>query len=365
MPKKRPPFLHRERSRHGIPVWYVRRDHGPRIRLRAEYDSAEFWEEYKAALAGTAPAKKGGRPGSLEWAITRYRASSAWAALAPATRRQRENIFHQVEKTAGKELLSQITQKVIIAGRERRSAHPHAANNFLKAMRGFFDWAAGDGNLVKDNPCIGVKLLKGSNDDVGFHTWNEDELARFEAKWPVGTRQRLAFDILLYTGLRRGDAVKLGRQHVQDGLITLRTEKTGEPVTLPILEPLAHSIAATTTGDLTFLVTERGQPFVKESFGNWFRQACTAAKCQGSAHGLRKAGATRAAENGATERQLMALFGWSTNKMAALYTRTAEKKRLATDAAQLLLRKQPENKNARTFSRSAGAKPKTSEKSRG
>jgi integrase len=113
----------------------------------------------------------------------------------------------------------------------------------------------------------------------------------------------------------------------------------------PVLPILAATIAASKTGDLTFLVTESGTPFVKESFGNWFREACRKAGCPGSAHGLRKAGATRAADNGATVHQLMALFGWKTEKMALLYTRNADRKRLARDAASLLLPAQSENKN--------------------
>ena len=108
---------------------------------------------------------------------------------------------------------------------------------------------------------------------------------------------------------------------------------------------LAATIAATKIGDLTFLVTERGTPMVKDSFGNWFRDACRAAGCPGSAHGLRKAGATRAAENGATVNQLMALFGWKTEKMALLYTRKADRKRLASQAAPLLVSAQTSNEN--------------------
>lgn len=122
-----------------------------------------------------------------------------------------------------------------------------------------------------------------------------------------------------------------------------------------MLDPLARSIAAAKTGDLTFLTTERGTPFVKESFGNWFKKACDKAKVPGSAHGLRKAGATRAAENGATERELMALFGWSSGKMAAHYTRAASQKRLAEEAASLLLPKRTANKSARTKRPGAGA----------
>jgi integrase len=347
MPRPRPPYLHREKTRHGSFVWIVRRDHGRRIRLRAEFGTQEFWAEYRGALEGTSAqiSKPQAKPQTVGWALGRYRNSSAWTNdLAPATRRQRENIYRQVVTSAGCEPLIAIDQAAIREGRERRSAHPHSANNFLKAMRGFFAWCIEE-KLITENPTVGVKLLRGANDEIGHHTWTEDEVRRFELAWPVGTRERLALDLMLYTGLSRGDVVRLGKQHVRDGVITLRTEKErGDGiVVLPMLPILAETVAASPTGDLTFIVTERGKSFSKESFGNWFRKACIRAGVPGRAHGLRKAGATRAADNGASERQLMALFNWSTSKMAVKYTRAANKKRLAADAAELLLPAQTRN----------------------
>ena len=104
--------------------------------------------------------------------------------------------------------LCDITEDTIVAGRERRAEKPHAANNFLKAMRGFFGWAE-ETKLVPVDPTKGVKLLSGKN-PAGFHTWTEEEVARFEARWPLGTRERLAaLDLLLYTGFRRGDGCAL------------------------------------------------------------------------------------------------------------------------------------------------------------
>jgi integrase len=144
---------------------------------------------------------------------------------------------------------------------------------------------------------------------------------------------------LLYTGLRRSDAVRVGKEHVRDGVITVRTAKTGIVVDLPLLPPLAESIAATKTGDLAFIVSEWGRPFTAESFGNWFRDACREAGVRKSAHGLRQAGATRAAENGATEHQLMAMFGWTTTKQAQLYTKAANRKRMGIEAGTMLLAK--------------------------
>jgi integrase len=347
MPKPRPPHLHRQETRHGAVVWYVRLGHGPRIRIKAEYGSEAFWAEYRAAMEGKHLPPRMAKAHTLAWGIERYRNSSTWAGLSNATRRQRENIYRAVTKTAGDVLLRAITSETIRAGRERRKETPHAANNFLKAMRGFFSWAL-DERLVPVDPTVGVKWLKGTNED-GFPTWTEEELDRFESRWPIGTRERLAFDLLLYTGLRRGDAVRVGRQHVRNNVITVRTEKTGEDVFIEILPPLAESIAATKTGDLAFLISETGRPWVKESFGNWFRDVCSKAGCPGAAHGLRKAGATRAAERGATERQLMAIFGWSSGRMAQHYTRKADRKRLAQDAVGLLLRGQDGNKNSLTL----------------
>jgi integrase len=349
-------------------TWYVRRGHGRRIRIKAEYDTPEFWAEYNAALAGTPRPSKTAKAHTLEWALDAYRnsPSSGWPELKPATRRQSENIYRAVVKTAGNALLRDITTDTIKAGRDRRAGAPHAANNFVKAMRRFFKWAADPegGKLVAINPMVGVKLLRGKNKD-GFHTWTEEEIERFERYWPIGTRERLALDLLLYTGLARGDVVRLGRQHVNNGVITFRMEKgRGDGVVYPPMLPiLAATIAASKIGDLTFLVTERGTPFVKESFGNWFREACRRAGCPGSAHGLRKAGATRAAENGATVNQLMALFGWKTEKMALLYTRKADRKRLAADAASKLLPAHISNEKVPHFGSGAGVGANRSTKS--
>jgi integrase len=362
MPKPRPPHLHRQETRHGAVCWYVRRRHGPRVRIKAEYGSEDFWAQYRAALEGAPVPSKTTRPHTLAWALDQYRNSSVWAGLANATRRQRENIYRAMIGTAGGVLLRNITDETIRANRERRAATPHGANNFLKAMRGFFAWAI-EAKLVTVDPTKGVKLLQGNNDAAGFHTWTQEELDRYEVRWPTGTRERIAFDLLLYTGLRRGDAVRVGRQHVRNGVITVRTEKTGEVVSIPMLAPLAASIEATKTGDLTFLVGEAGQPWVKESFGNWFREACRAAGCPGSAHGLRKAGATRAAERGASERQLMAIFGWSTGKMAQHYTRTADRARLAQGAAELLLPVQVGNEKVPHLGSGEGARANIAAKS--
>lgn len=338
VPRPRPPHLHRETNRHGKTVWYVRVGKGPRIRIRAEFGTEGFKTEYEAAIAGDSPAKPGkAAKGSLEWLWMLYRQTDAWTNLSRATKRQRENIMKGTLKTGGDQPLSKITGKTVKAGIDRRKGH--AARHFLDTMKGLFKWAL-DAEHVKVDPTVGKSVAKPKT--KGFPVWEEDEIIQFEQRWPRGTRERVMFDIYCYTGLRRGDAAALGKQHIKNGVISIDTEKTGTRLTIPVLEVLQKTLDAGPTGDLAFIATAKGHRMTKESVGNAFRDACRAAGIKKSAHGLRKAAATRAANNGATEAQLEAIFGWEGGKMAALYTRTANRQKLATGAMNTLGRTETE-----------------------
>jgi hypothetical protein len=192
--------------------------------------------------------------------------------------------------------------------------------------------------LLRSNPARDVKSFRYESE--GFHTWSADEVVQFEARHVVGTKPRLAFALMYYLGVRKSDAVLLGRQHMRNGEFKFIPKKTRhqkmDPIQLPVPAELAAIIEAGPCGDLTFLVTEYGQPFTSNGFGNWFRDQCHAAGLpQCSAHGLRKARATILAERGATDRQLMAVFGWSSEQQATKYTAAANRKKLARMAMRL------------------------------
>ena len=319
-------------------MWFVRLGRGLRTRIRGDYGSPEFWAAYQAAITGKAhPAKAVAGVGSLAWLVGRYREASAWTHLSLATRRQRENIFKKILETAGREPYTSITEATVAAGRDRRGDTPAAGRHFVDTLRGLFKWAKGAG-LVALDPAAGVPYPS-KRKSQGFAAWDEGDVARYEARWPLGTKERVWLAVLLYTGLRRGDAVRLGRQHVRDGVATLRTEKSqGEvEVALPLLPPLLEALAAGPTSDLAYICGERGQPLTKESFGNLFRDACNAASVSKSAHGVRKIAATLAAQNGATVPQLEAIFGWRGGRMASHYTETADRRRMASDAMGTLV----------------------------
>jgi integrase len=302
------------------------------VRIRAEFGTPDFDAEYHAALICAPLRRAAPSQSSFAWLLARYRETTAWRDLSASTRRRRDNIFVSIIETAGHEPYARITSATMLAGRERRSKTPHQARHFLDAMRGLFRWAHGAG-FVKTDPTAGVTNPARKKGE-GFMPWTEEDTAAYEARWPIGTRQRVWLDVLLYTGLRRGDAVRLGRQHVRDGVATVKTEKSGFTleVVLPLLSVLQRTLETGPCGDLTFICGGNGRPLTKESFGNEFKAACKAAGVPGSAHGVRKIAATRAADNGATEAQLMAIFGWTDPKMAAHYTRTANRRRRAAEA---------------------------------
>ncbi len=353
VPRPRLPHLHHETTRHGRAVWYVRIDKGPRTRLRGVYGTPEFQAEYDAAISGDSPAAAATnfKTQSFGWLIERYRESAAWSKLSDETRRQREGILQAIAKSAGAERIRRIDRGAIEKGIDRRADRPHAARHFLQTMRGLFQWAV-KAKLAEDDPTADLKATHPATD--GHAPWPEEWCTAFEARWPLGTRERVAYDLLLYTGLRRGDAVCLGRPHVKNGIATIRTEKTGQLVTIPILPPLQASLDAGPIGELTFIAGERGRPLSKQAFGNWFRDACRKAGVLGSPHGLRKAGATRAADNGATEAQLEAIFGWCGGGMASLYTRTANRAKLAREAASKLMTERDVNFYSRTLQKVRG-----------
>lgn len=333
MPRPRPPHLQRHKNRHGNFVWYVQIGAGPLVRIKPAFGTPEFDIAYRDAIASYARPTHAikASSGSLEWAWILYRQGGAWGELSKATHKQRENIMLNVLKN-GNPALSQVNQASIQDGLDRRSATPSAARNFLDTMRGLFVWLV-EKKTVRSDPTAGLKAKRKKS--RGFPEWTYDEILQYEQRWPIGTRQRVMLDVYCYTGLRRGDAARVGKQHVSNGVIALRTEKSqgDTEVNLPLLDVLKRTLDAGPVGDLAWIVTSSGKPYTKESLGNAFKDACVAAGLlDKAAHGLRKAAATRAADNGATTHQLMAIFGWKTVQQAEVYTRTADRKRLAAQA---------------------------------
>ncbi|WJW79972.1 tyrosine-type recombinase/integrase [Bartonella sp. TP] len=203
---------------------------------------------------------------------------------------------------------------------------------FLKALNGLFTWAV-ERELLLSNPCYGIKYPRLTNSD-GFPAWSEEDVAKYYSYYRLGTRERVYLDVLLYTGLRRGDVVRIGYKNVSNNILIIKTEKSKyqTEVALPILPKLQQTLDAGIIGNYSFIASASGEPLTKESFGNMFRIACRKAGIEKSAHGVRKLSATRAANAGATVAELKAIFGWNDDEMASLYTKTANRRKLAAKA---------------------------------
>jgi integrase len=243
--------------------------------------------------------------------------------------------------------LSKMGTDAIEVLRDRKIKKPQAANSRVKAIRQVFKFGLRK-KLIANNPARDVEYLKSGS--TGFHTWTVDEVRQFEVRHPVGTKARLALGLLLLTGQRRSDVIRFGRQHVRNGKLTFTQYKgrnrKPKKLTLPVLPALKEIIDATVCG---------GRSYSDAGFGNKFRDWCDQAGLHHcSAHGLRKAGATIAANNGATSRQLMSMFGWETLKEAERYTRAADQVRLAESAMHLI-----EHEPARTQNDAEERKTKT------
>jgi integrase len=354
------PYIRIDIDRHGNKRVFVRR-FGRSIRIRVSPDDKRaFAEAYGLALEALEGGKpqqqgpKGGAPaGALGWLAASYFADVEFKALPAVSQRTRRGVIEaclrEPLKPNSSDKMAMVPIVLLSAAhirvlRDRRADKPGAANNRLKYISSMLSWAV-ERNLIRSNVARDVKPLRYATD--GFHTWSPDEVKQFEAHFPVGTKARLALALMLYTGARRSDVVTLGRQHMRDGVIRFVPQKTKRKklhaIEIPMAPELARIIEATTTGDLTFLMTEWGKPFTANGFGNWFRDRCNDAGLpQCSAHGLRKAGATIAAERGATDRQLMAMFGWESARQATTYTAAADRKKLAADAARLVAGEQQE-----------------------
>ena len=276
--------------------------------------------------------------------------TSPFKTAQPETQRTRRNILENFRNRHGDKPLYRVGrdgERVMLLKREHvqriineKVETPFAQRNLLSTLRAMFVWAVTEGR-VSDDPTLGVTRRKIKT--TGYKTWGEAEIERFEATHAIGTKARLAFGLLLYTGQRRSDVVGLGRRHVHDDVLILDQIKTegGEESHLEIpLHPKLRAIidATPTVGVKTFLVTHFGKPYTAPGFGNWFRTLCDAAGCPGvSAHGLRKAAARRLAEIGCTAHQIAAITGHATLSEVQRYTKAADRERMAREAMAKLI----------------------------
>ena len=267
-------------DRHGKPRHYFNRP-GFRRPIPGLAFSTEFMDAYKLYLDAwhvsqnaqtSAIGRDRIRPGSLAALMASYYRSSEFQTLRPITQKTYQNALERIRKEHGDRLARDLKREHIKALMAKKADKPDQANRLLKMLRLLMRHAL-DVKLRTDDPCHGIRKLKTGS--TGFRTWSEDEIQTFYAAHPPGSRARLALDLLLYTGQRRQDVVKLGRQHLRGNFLVIRQSKTGTSVSIPVDGRLREVLNALPSDRLTFIVGATGRPMTPESFTNWFRAAAS------------------------------------------------------------------------------------------
>jgi len=259
-----------------------------------------------------------------------YFASSEFLALRRSTQRARRWVVERFCREHGDRRASEMRREHVVRLMARIASKPGAANGLRRALRALMQHAVAIG-VRADDPTRDVKAIRVKT--TGHHSWTDSEIERFERHHPIGSRSRLAMALLLYSGQRRGDVIRMGPQHISNGVLTVKQEKTGAELAIPVHADLERILAASPGGHLTFLTTRYGGPFTATAFSMWFRSECDAAglpHC--SAHGLRKAAARRLAEAGCTPHEIGAFTGHASLAELVRYTRAADQRRLAEAA---------------------------------
>lgn len=331
-----PEFASEFRDRHGKARIRFRRRGWKTVYAKAEPGTPEFTEQYHEW-------KRNGRivvgqkrvaSGSFDDVIARFYRSAEWSDLKATTRETYRGELERFRTRFGTRSVATMQAQHVARLMSDMSDKPSAANNLKKRLAQVFDFAVRLG-FRTDNPARFVKALKTRKG--GHQTWQEAQIAQFEACHPIGTTARLAFDLALYTAQRKSDVRIMGPQHVEGGMIRVRQMKTDKTLLLPIAPQLAASIAATPTSQLAYLVSERGVPFSNDGFGMWFGRQCRKAGLVGfSMHGLRKAASRRMAERGLSNQMIKAITGHSSDSEVARYTREAEQITMAKEVARVM-----------------------------
>lgn len=321
----------------GNPCWYYRPKGQKGIRMPdAPKDSPEFLQAY-VAVSGKQPTPKNAtfNQGTLGAGVTLYLGSSAFLDMAQSTRERWRTRCDDIRHRYGKAKLSQLAARHI--KKDLAQFEGHAANNRLKVWRSlcaFWD----EVGEIEVNVAKQVAKRKTAKTD-GHTPWTRQDFADFRAFWPIGSKQRLAFELMYRTCAAIGDTCALNRSLVDDaGWLTYQRQKSKSTATGPFLAAAPHWFEGTDDlalclesepQNFTFLTTEHGKPRSEKGAASWFSKAAQDAGLQKgkTAHGIRKGRAAIFKENGASSEQRMAILGHETESEALNYSKSADLRR--------------------------------------
>jgi len=382
--RKYPRYVEAFLDRHDKPRHYLRRPGFKRMPLPGLPYSPDFMAEYYRLMGDAAEAPritigaKLRKAGSLGSALGLYFGSVAFTAeLAADTQRSRRSTLEKFARRTTERSSVPLGERQLAtldAGHFAKIVGTmplHPRRNLIKAIRHFAKWACTEG-LIHTDPTAGMKIGRAPK-SKGFRPWDETDIAKFEAAYPIGSKQRLAFSIMLFLGLRRSDVVRFGPQHVRDYRVNFTPKKTsrstGFTLQCPLHPELAKIIAATPViGTTSYLISERSKPFTVSGFSGFMSRACEDAELpEANNHGLRKACLRRLADAGCDVLILQSISGHADLKELMPYIADRDQRlaaeravaaQIGTKGGQELPNRQPAfGKKAKNLRQIKGGKP--------
>jgi integrase len=332
--KIRLPYIKAYRDRHGHVRHYVHRRGQPDIALPGTPGSSEFMAAYQAAMQTTAAIPSPHSVGTLAKLVEDYYRSIEFGNLKPSSQRLYRICLDPIARKDGHRLVRDMPRdKIRKIIEEIGATRPGMANLTLKVLRALLGYAV-DTNWRPDNPALRIKLYR-----LGTrHTWTDTELAAFENRWPLGSRERLAYALL--PGQRVGDVVRMRLQDITGGRINVVQQKTGTALSLPIHPDLVEALKAYPTKGMHLIGDRYGRAIARHTLTDLMTRAAAAAGLphQCLPHGLRKAMMRRLAERGASSKELAAVSGHKSLAEVERYTAKADQQTLSTAAMAKLTR---------------------------
>jgi integrase len=330
MTKIKLPYIHEYRDQRGKLRRYVRRPGSRRIALPGLPGSPEFMQAYQDAMSGPLVCPRAPKAGTLAALAAEFFGSTEFANLRPSSQATYRLALGPILERDGhrlvRDLPSDKARKII---QEIGIDRPAMANLTLAVLARMFSFAVTIGRR-RDNPFTRMPKYK-----IGTrHTWTDEQLSVYEKRWPLGTRQRLAYDVLLYSAQRVGDAVRMQRSDIHEGVIAVVQQKTCTKVFIPLHPALARSIKAGPSKGFYLIGDKNGRPITRRTLTDLISAAAKAAALPSEcvAHGLRKAALRRLAEHGATSKEMQAVSGHKSLTEIERYTQQADQQRLAKAA---------------------------------
>jgi integrase len=330
------PYVNTYKDRYGTVRRYFRKRGCKPVPLPGTPGSAEFMAAYQAALGERAPRIARQGPGTVGALICDYLQSPAFCNLKPASRRAYRIVLDRFGARHGHRMVHDMPRAKVAAYIQGIGVDkPGMANLTRAVLRKLLAHAVRTG-YRNDNPVVEIDRYKAGT----RHTWTEAELAAFENRWPLGTRERLVYALLLYTGQRGGDVVKMRRADVSEGTIAVVQEKTGTALSIPIHPELAAAMKAGPSKGLNLVGDANGRPINRAALTSLMKQAAADAGLSPNClpHGLRKAQMRRLAESGASAKQIASISGHKSLREIERYTAAADQKRLSRGAIAKLTR---------------------------